>query len=151
MSHGISYLLITGVPGAGKTTLARELCLQPGYRRWASWTTRAPRNGEIGGFDYVFVTAEEFADAEATDRMLETVEGPSGARYGLPRIDDAAASGCWVAIVDENAIERVAKALVPAKVEIVRLNVPRDVAEARMRARGDCRSDIAVRLRWATR
>lgn len=55
-------LFIVSAPsGAGKTSLCREvLDIFPGLRHSVSFTTRAPRNGEIHGRDYYFVGKEEF-------------------------------------------------------------------------------------------
>lgn len=63
-------LFIVSAPsGAGKTTLCREvLDIFPGLRHSVSFTTRAPRNGEVHGRDYFFVSKEEF------ERMVQNGE-----------------------------------------------------------------------------
>jgi guanylate kinase len=144
-------LLITGDPGAGKTTRCRALCDCPGFVRWASWTTRPPRPGEVEGFDYVFVTAEAFDAALAAGRLLEHVTLPGGHRYGLPRPPARADGECLVAIVDEDAGERLTAQLAPLRVEVERLEAPRAVLVERMRGRGDDDAAIAERLRWRDR
>ncbi|HRE17658.1 MAG TPA: guanylate kinase, partial [Rhodocyclaceae bacterium] len=53
-------LYIVAAPsGAGKTTLVRMLLDQePSVRLSVSYTTRAPRPGEINGREYNFVTVD---------------------------------------------------------------------------------------------
>jgi len=52
------HLFIICAPsGAGKTSLVAELLkIDSGIRLSVSYTTRAPRNGEVNGRDYHFVT-----------------------------------------------------------------------------------------------
>ncbi len=57
---GILYV-ISAPSGAGKSTLCRELLdIFPELRHSVSFTTRPPRNGEVEGRDYHFVSSEEF-------------------------------------------------------------------------------------------
>jgi guanylate kinase len=55
-------LFVVSAPsGAGKTSLCREvLDIFPGLRHSVSFTTRAPRAGEVHGKDYFFVPRDEF-------------------------------------------------------------------------------------------
>ncbi len=63
-------LFVVSAPsGAGKTSLCREvLDIFPGLRHSVSFTTRAPRGGEVHGKDYYFVSRDEF------DRMVRDGE-----------------------------------------------------------------------------
>ena len=65
--------------------MARRIAVAEG-RIWrsVSVTTRAPRQGEIDGIDYLFATREEFGRAVDEEAMLEhaTVHGEM---YGTPR------------------------------------------------------------------
>jgi len=146
-----NLLLITGDPGAGKTTLMRRLVALPGFRRWASWTTRAPRPGEIDGFDYVFVDDQAFMSAVARGEMLEHLVGPGGARYGLPQPPTTRLDECLVAIVDEAAAERLPALLPGYEVSVRHLAAPKEILAERMRGRGDAEDAIAARLVWAAR
>ena len=65
-------VLYTGCSGVGKGTLMTELL----KRRSDVWisvsnTTRAPREGEIDGVHYNFVTKEQFVDLIDKDGYLE--------------------------------------------------------------------------------
>lgn len=144
-------LLITGHPGAGKTTVMRQLVARPGFRRWASWTTRAPRSGEVDGLDCVFVDEQTFAWAVARRVMVEHLVGPGGARYGLPRPPKVGAGECLVAIVDEAAAERLPGLLGGRRVAVLRLDAPAEVLAERMRARGDADDAVAARMAWSER
>jgi guanylate kinase len=67
---------IMGKAGAGKDTLLRE-CLALDSNRLheiISCTTRPPREGEVEGVNYYYLTEKEFMDRLADDRMLEATE-----------------------------------------------------------------------------
>jgi guanylate kinase len=56
-----TLFVVSAPSGAGKTTLCREARLRlPELAYSVSYTTRAPRPGEIAGTDFMFVTATEF-------------------------------------------------------------------------------------------
>ncbi len=62
--------VITAPSGTGKTTLLKQLMAEePGLRFSISYTTRAPRPGEVHGRDYFFVTPEEFRGLRATGAL----------------------------------------------------------------------------------
>ena len=92
-------VVISGPSGAGKSTVARELmesCPLP--LKWSvSATTRQPRQGEVEGEDYFFLTREQFAARRATGDFLEWKEY-AGNWYGTLQSQVAAglAEGKWV-------------------------------------------------------
>jgi guanylate kinase len=65
-------LVIAGPSGAGKGTIVARLKeREPGLRWSVSWTTRAPRPGEVDGVDYHFTTRDEFERLRDADGFLE--------------------------------------------------------------------------------
>ncbi len=77
--------VITGPSGVGKGTLiARLLERVPGLELSVSATTREPREGEVDGRDYHFLTPEEFDRRIETEDFLEFATY-SGNRYGTLR------------------------------------------------------------------
>ncbi len=82
-------LLIVSAPsGAGKTTLVRALLkADPAVRLSVSYTTRAPRPGEVNGKDYHFVGKQEFLAMASQGELLESAE-VYGNYYGT--------SGAWI-------------------------------------------------------
>ena len=80
------HLFIICAPsGAGKTSLVAELLkVDRGIRLSVSYTTRAPRSGEINGRDYHFVSAEDFQARQAAGEFLESAL-VHGNHYGTSR------------------------------------------------------------------
>jgi guanylate kinase len=83
--------IISGPSGVGKDTIIdvmREREAQTGRTGERHYvvtvTTRAPRNGEVDGVDYHFVTREEFLRIRAARGFLEANE-VHGNWYGSPR------------------------------------------------------------------
>ena len=71
--HRVGRLFVlSGPSGAGKGTL-RENALKdiPDLVYSVSCTTRKPRDGEVDGVQYRFITREDFADRIARDEFLE--------------------------------------------------------------------------------
>ena len=64
------YCLI-GASGSGKSRIAKEL-IESGMSEIISHTTRKPREGEVHGYDYYFVSNEEF----------DTIDKAEFANYG---------------------------------------------------------------------
>jgi guanylate kinase len=77
--------VITGPSGVGKGTLISKLLERvPGLELSISATTRAPREGEVDGRDYHFLTPEEFSRRIDEEDFLEFATY-SGNRYGTLR------------------------------------------------------------------
>jgi guanylate kinase len=77
--------VITGPSGVGKGTLISKLLERvPGLELSVSATTREPREGEVDGRDYHFLTAEEFDRRIEREDFLEFATY-SGNRYGTLR------------------------------------------------------------------
>jgi guanylate kinase len=69
--RGILFV-ISSPSGGGKGTLVRRILTHmPRLGYSVSWTTRAPRQGEVNGRDYHFVTPEDFAAARERGEFLE--------------------------------------------------------------------------------
>ena len=77
--------VITGPSGVGKGTLIGRLLERvPDLELSVSATTRAPREGEVDGRDYHFLSAEEFDRRIEAEDFLEFATY-SGNRYGTLR------------------------------------------------------------------
>ena len=77
-------IVVSGPSGAGKSTLIRDALENvPGLAYSVSATTRAPREGEVDGREYLFVSREEFERWISEGRFLEWAEY-SGNLYGTP-------------------------------------------------------------------
>jgi guanylate kinase len=74
--------VITGPSGVGKGTLIKRLLERvPDLALSVSATTRAPREGEVDGTDYHFLTEEQFQERKAAKDFLEFASY-SGNHYG---------------------------------------------------------------------
>lgn len=94
-------VILSGPSGAGKSTVVRELlrtCELP-LTLSVSATTRPPREGEVHGRDYYFMSRDEFARRRAADEFLECKEVfGQGNWYGTLRsvVDEGLQAGKWV-------------------------------------------------------
>jgi len=79
-----NLFVISGPSGAGKGTLVAQLLRQvPDAWLSVSATTRAPREGEVDGVHYYFVTRDRFMEMAGEGELLEWAEY-SGNCYGTP-------------------------------------------------------------------
>ena len=70
-----SLFIISAPSGAGKTSLVHALlATNPQIDLSVSYTTRAPREGEVNGTAYHFVTREAFLEMAARGEFLESAE-----------------------------------------------------------------------------
>ncbi len=81
-----AMFIIEAPSGTGKGTVAKEILKSdPNIKFSVSVTTRAPREGEVEGVDYYFVTDEQYDEFLAKDAFYEYVDSQYGARYGTLR------------------------------------------------------------------
>lgn len=83
--HRKNLVVISAPSGAGKTTICRELQRRrPRWRFAVSCTTRPPRHYENNGYDYEFVSEDEFWRRVEAGELVEHEE-VHGYLYGTPR------------------------------------------------------------------
>ncbi|KAA9009187.1 guanylate kinase [Histidinibacterium aquaticum] len=91
-------IILSSPSGAGKSTLSKRLRVwDPTIRFSVSATTRPPRQGEVDGTDYHFISDHEFRELVTQGDMLEHAH-VFGNFYGSPRkpVEEAIGQGCDV-------------------------------------------------------
>jgi guanylate kinase len=105
-------IVISGPSGVGKDTIIERLLeLDPNLRYSVSYTTRAPRPGEVDGVNYSFVSRERFEELVAQRRFLEHAEY-DGHLYGTPAapVEAARAAGQDIVLkIEVQGAEQVRK------------------------------------------
>lgn len=145
-------VVISGPSGAGKSTVIGrlmekrcDLCFS------VSATTRAPRQGEVDGRDYFFVTPEKFASLVENNLLLEHAQYV-GNSYGTPRgyVEQRLAEGYTVLLDIEVQGAAQVKFNRPDAVAVFILPPSAAELERRLRSRNtDSEEKIISRLRQA--
>lgn len=149
--QGILFI-ISAPSGAGKTTLASRLFQEaPDLRPSISYTTRAPRKGEVNGRDYHFVNEEQFVQMRNAGAFAEWASVHEFC-YGTPRapVDDAIKQGRDLLLdIDVQGATQL-KATYPEAVSLFVLPPSWYELERRLRGRGtDTEAVITRRLHRA--
>lgn len=136
MKKGL-LIVISGPAGSGKGTVNARLLESADYAFSVSATTRAPRDGEIDGKNYYFVTKEEFERRIAAGEMLEYTSY-CGNYYGTPLREALRTLETGKNLILEIEVEGAlnVKRLYPEAVLIMLLPPAFSVQEARLRGRG---------------
>jgi guanylate kinase len=146
-------LFVVAAPsGAGKTSLTRALLeREPAIRLSVSYTTRAPRPGEVEGIDYHFVMEQQFTALKDAGEFLEHAH-VHGNWYATSAswLKAQLASGQDVLLeIDWQGARQVRK-LVPDSVQIFILPPSLESLRQRLVRRGqDDEATIARRLKTA--
>jgi guanylate kinase len=130
--------VITAPSGTGKTTLLKQLmAAEPRLGFSISYTTRAPRPGEVNGRDYFFVSPEEFARLRDQGALAEWVE-QFGYAYGTSRqwVEESLAGGRDVVFDIEPRGARALKRVFPQGTFIFILPPSWEQLERRLLIRG---------------
>lgn len=85
MSERGILIVLSAPSGCGKSTIVSGLLQKRDKLKFSvSATTRAPREGEVDGKDYFFVSHEKFAEMVEKGEFLEHAQYVEN-RYGTPR------------------------------------------------------------------
>ena len=144
-SKGTLYVF-SGPSGVGKDTVLSLLLTRSDLVKSVSATTRAPREGEVDGVDYYFVSKEEFERLIETGEMLEyTVY--AGNYYGTPKapVERWLSEGSDVILkIEVDGFSQIKK-LMPESVGIFLLPPSKEELERRLRARGTDSEEAVLR------
>lgn len=143
-------LFVVSAPsGAGKTSLLKALIERtPTLVFSISYTTRAPRNGEVDGRDYHFIDLDRFRAMRDAGEFLESAE-VFGNGYGTASADverELAAGRDVVLEIDWQGARQVRRKA-PEAISVFILPPSRRSLRARLTRRGtDSESTIARRM-----
>lgn len=152
MKNDGMLVVLSGPSGSGKDTVITEI-FKAGIdvKKSISMTTRAPRDGEIDGVDYIFVDEASFLNSAEQGELLEYAHYGLN-YYGTPRapIDKWLDESRTVILkIDVEGGGNVKK-LYPESVSIFIMPPSMEVLEKRLRNRGsETEEDILRRLKIA--
>jgi len=151
-SRGGVLYVVSSPSGGGKGTLIRRMLdVVPDLSYSVSYTTRAPRNGEVNGREYFFVDRNRFEEMIASDEFLEWAN-VHGHLYGTARSQVENEIGAGRDIVLEVDVQGAAsvRRLRVDSVSIFILPPSLETLRERLIARGtDSPEELIVRLRNA--
>lgn len=145
MKNNKGLLVVVSAPsGCGKDTVFKEIRKKrKDVVESVSATTRKPREGEVDGVNYFFLSEEEFKDLIEKNGFLEYAVY-NGCFYGTPvaGVNDAVGKGkICVLIIDVQGAENV-KRIYPDCVSIFLVPPSWEVLEKRLRARNSEAEDM---------
>ncbi|SMC28559.1 guanylate kinase [Andreprevotia lacus DSM 23236] len=148
-----NVFVVTAPSGAGKTTLvAALLAADQNVQLSISFTTRAPRAGEVNGKDYHFVERAQFESMINAGELLEHAE-VYGNYYGTSQtwINQVIENGRDILLeIDWQGAQQVRR-LFPDSIGLFVLPPSVDVLETRLRNRGKDSEEIIARRMAAAR
>ena len=148
-------LLIIGVSGSGKSSIAKKLCEKYNFQEIASHTTRDKRKGEKSQFDvsegerpdYIFVSKTDFQEMVNKGEFIENIEF-GGNFYGVHKSRILTSSRIALVVEPEGAkqITKFYENDTSVYLTKIYLNISIETQVKRMLDRGDTQEMIDKRL-----
>lgn len=78
-------IVVSGPSGAGKKTFLDHVAKKfPDIKRITTYTTRFPREGELDGVDYRFISGDDFDEKVQSGEIFESTRTYGDYQYGSP-------------------------------------------------------------------
>ena len=136
-------VVVSGPSGVGKGTVLRCVLERDDFVYSVSATTRSPREGEVDGVNYFFLTKDKFESMIEGGEFIEYA-CYNGNYYGTPKffVEDMLSKGKNVIleIEDQGAVQ--VKKIVPDATFVFIAPESREILEARLRGRGTETDDV---------
>lgn len=126
-------IVLVGESASGKSSIEKNLVENYGYNKVISYTTRPPREGEVDGVDYHFVTEEKFKELKDHGIFAETAEY-RGWHYGTAALD---CTNDKVAVLTPHGLRQIKKIIGGKNIKSFYINVPRRDRLIKILQRGD--------------
>lgn len=143
MKKGL-LIVVSSPSGGGKGTILSELFKRnENLKMSVSATTRSPREGEVDGVHYYFISKEEFKAKIENGEMLEYANYVSN-YYGTPKapVDKWLSEGKDVILEIEVQGGKQVKEIAPDCVSLFILPPSLEILEQRLRGRGTETDDV---------
>lgn len=125
-------IVLIGESASGKSSIEKYLVDNYGYNKIISYTTRQPREGEVDGVDYHFVTKSQFRRLKIQDFFAETAVYNDW-HYGVAKKD---CTDDKVAVLTPHGLRQISK-IKDINVISFYINVPRRDRLIKILQRGD--------------
>ena len=133
-------IVLVGESASGKSTVENLLRDKYGYTKTVSYTTREPRQNEIQGVDYNFITRDEF-EKKHNDGFFAEVGSYNGWLYGTTKEQY---TDNTVAVLTPHGLRQLKKIFQEKEISSFYINVPRRDRLIKILQRGD-NIDEAIR------
>ena len=144
-----ALVTISGPSGVGKSEIAKRLLNYPdlNIQDLVGFTTRLPREGEIDGQEYYFISKEEFLKRVADNQFLEHAEYNNN-YYGTPlnSLKEGLLTKNILQIVDIQGFRKIKKVWEDKNISFWLQPPNRDKLLSNLQKRGDKEEDIEKRL-----
>jgi guanylate kinase len=137
----MNKVILIGKAAAGKDHM-RKVLEGRGFIYGTSYTTRPPREGEIDGQDYYFVSEDEFTRLASQNFWYEYVEF-NGWFYGTSH--DQFKNSCNLFVMTPKGVEAI-NPIDRKNCSIIYLDIPLDIRKKRLLERGDLNDKIQRRI-----
>jgi len=134
-------LAIVG-PGASGKDYLRKRFMNRSFKFGVSCTTRKPRNGEVHGQDYYYLTEEEF-DAGIKNGLFVEWQEFNGWKYGLTKPEF---ERCDVMILNAEAVDLLSDEY-RNRLFVIYLNIDEETRRSRLETRKDQDDSIDRRIK----
>ncbi len=125
-------IVLVGESASGKSSIEKHLVENYGYNKIVSYTTRQPREGEVNGVDYNFVTVEQFCKLKGEGFFAETAVYNNW-HYGIAKED---CTDDKVAVLTPHGLRQISK-LSGINIIAFYISVPRRDRLIKILQRGD--------------
>jgi guanylate kinase len=132
--------ILVGASASGKNHLQRKMQLQ-GAKVGVSFTTRPPRDGEVEGSDYYYITKDTFLQMERNGELYEKVEYNDNF-YGLTKEEF---KNCDVVIMNAHGVGCITKEDREDSF-VIYIDIPHEIRVRRMINRGWDEETIKQRM-----